>query len=164
MSERLFNVLFLCTGNSARSIIAEALLRELGGGRFEAFSAGSHPSGEVDALALDMLHRAGCDTTGLRSKSWNEFAAPAAPALDFIITVCDSAARETCPAFPGAATRVHWSVADPSGVDGPLPVRMASFQRTVHALRRRVQHLTGLPFDSVDRRALGRQLRDIGYL
>lgn len=157
-------VLFLCTANSARSIIAEALLRELGGGRFEAYSAGSHPRGEVSPFALDVLHRAGCDTRGLRSKSWDEFAGPHAPAMDFVITVCDGAAQEACPLFPGAATRVHWGVADPAAVVGPGAARLAAFQRTLQSLRRRVQHLTSLPFESVDRRALGRQLRDIGYL
>ena len=157
-------VLFLCTANSARSIIAEALLRELGGGRFEASSAGSQPRGEVDPMALDALHAAGCDTRGLRSKSWDEFTRPGVADFDYVITVCDAAARETCPLFPGRVVRVHWGLPDPAAVVGPPAARRAAFTRTVHSLRRRVQHLTSLPFDSVDRRALGRQLQDIGYL
>lgn len=157
-------VLFLGTHNSSRSIIAEALLHELGGGRFEAFSAGSHPGGMVHPMALDALHRAGCDARGLRTKSWSEFTGPETPEIDYVITVCDDAARETCPYFPGKAVRAHWGVPDPSAVAGDEKAREAAFERTVHALRRRVQHLTGLPFDSVDRRALGRQLRDIGFL
>jgi arsenate reductase (thioredoxin) len=157
-----YNVLFLCTANSARSIMAEALLNALGGGRFRAFSAGSRASGTVNPLALEALERGGYPTGGLRSKSWDEFAASAAPPIDFVITVCDNAAAEACPVFPGRPVSAHWGVPDPAAVRGGELERRAAFAATLSVLRRRVQELTSLPFDSVDKLALRGILRDIG--
>lgn len=163
-ARRPWSVLFLCTANSARSIMAESLLTALGAPRFRAFSAGSHPAGIVNPIALDTLHLSGYPTQGLRSKSWGEFARPGAPAIDFVITVCDAAAAEACPVFPGKPVAAHWGVPDPAAVkDGP-EARRRAFAATLDVLRRRVQHLTGLPFDSVDARALGHALREIGTL
>ena len=136
---RVFNVLFLCTGNSARSIIAEATLNELGKGRFRAYSAGSHPSGKINPLVLEFLHDEGLRTDGARSKSWDEFAKPGAPAMDFVITVCDDAA-EACPVFPNAAERRHWSFPDPSAVLGDAEQRFAAFASVRDAIRDRIEH------------------------
>ena len=157
-----YNVLFLCTANSARSIISEALLNGLGGGRFKAYSAGSHASGTVNPLALRVLHDAGISTEGLRSKGWDEFARPGAPHIDFVITVCDNAAHETCPVFPGRPVSAHWGVPDPAAVQGTEEERREAFAQALRVLRRRVQELTSLPFDSLDRIALRAQLREIG--
>jgi len=157
-----YNVLFLCTANSARSVMAEALLNALGGGRFRAFSAGSRPAGQVNSVALEALERGGYPTRGLRSKSWDEFAATGAPSIDFVITVCDSAAAETCPVFPGRPVSAHWGVPDPAAVKGSDADKRAAFAATLSVLRRRVQELTSLPFDSVDRIALRAALREIG--
>ena len=132
-------VLFLCTGNSARSIIAEALLRHLGRGRFTAFSAGSHPKGEVHPLALEVLRRHHVPAEHLRSKSWDEFAEPGAPPLDFVVTVCDRAAAETCPIWPGAAIRAHWGIDDPAGVDGTEGEKERAFERAFSELEARVR-------------------------
>ena len=134
-------VLFLCTANSARSIIAESLLNALGGGRFRAFSAGSHPSGRVNPLAIEVLARAGYPVEGVRSKSWEEFAAKGAPPVDFVITVCDNAAREPCPIFPGKPVAAHWGMPDPAAVEGDEATRREAFERTLSALRTRVQEL-----------------------
>ena len=136
---RPHRVLFLCTANSARSIIAESLLNALGGGRFLAFSAGSHPSGRVNPLAIDVLARAGYPVEGVRSKSWEEFAAEGAPRVDFVITVCDNAAREACPVFPGRPVAAHWGVPDPAAVEGDEATRRQAFERALSALRSRVQ-------------------------
>ncbi len=158
---RTYRVLFLCTANSARSIIAESLLNALGGGRFRAFSAGSHPTGRVNPLAIEVLARAGYPVDGARSKSWEEFAAKGAPAVDFVITVCDNAAREACPVFPGRPVSAHWGVPDPAAVEGDEATRRRAFERTLSALRSRVQQLTSLPLDSIDTTAMGHALRQI---
>ena len=157
-----YNVLFLCTANSARSIISEAVLNHLGGGRFRAFSAGSHASGVVNPMALRVLREASIPTEGLRSKSWDEFARAGAPSIDFVITVCDNAANEVCPVFPGRPVSAHWGVPDPAAVGGSDEQRHEAFSQALRVLRRRVQELTGLPFDSVDKIALRAQLREIG--
>lgn len=156
------HVLFLCTGNSARSILAESLLNALGGGRFVAHSAGSHPAGRVNAFALELLAKHGLPTDGLRSKSWDEFAAPGAPPLDFIFTVCNSAAGETCPLWPGRPATAHWGLPDPAAVQGPDAVRRAAFARTLAALRLRIQLFLALPLASLDGPALKARLADIG--
>jgi arsenate reductase len=158
---RAYNVLFLCTGNSARSIIAESLLNALGGGRFRGLSAGSHPKGQVHPLAIEALSAAGYPTTGARSKSWNEFAQPGAPAIDFVVTVCDNAAAEVCPVFPGRPVSAHWGLPDPAAVQGTLEEQRTAFRDTLRELRRRVQQLTSLPFGSTDERALPALLRQI---
>jgi arsenate reductase len=159
-----FNVLFLCTGNSARSILAEATLNHLpaGRGRFRAFSAGSHPKGDVHPLALDLLREQQIAVEGLRSKSWDEFAAPGAPALDFVFTVCDAAAAESCPLWPGQPVSAHWGVPDPAAVEGPDEVRRKAFRDAYFALRRRIELFAALPFDKLSGMALGDRLREIG--
>jgi arsenate reductase len=156
------NVLFLCTGNSARSIMAEALLNALGGRRFRGYSAGSHPKGRVHPIALEVLARAGCATHGLRSKDWSEFTGPEAPRIDFVITLCDQAAREACPAFPGRFVRAHWGMPDPAAVDGSEEAELRAFLEALATLRRRIQRFTSLPFSSVDGAALVPELRAIG--
>jgi arsenate reductase len=156
------NVLFICTANSARSIMAEAMLNELGGGRFRAFSAGSRPSGKVDPITLDVLAKNGYGTQGLRSKSWQEFARDGAERLDFVISVCDDAASEDWPAFRGRPVSAHWHVSDPAAAPGSAAQRRAVFLDALGTLRRRIQAFTSLPFESVDKAALRSQLRDIG--
>lgn len=158
------NVLFVCTANSARSIMAEAMLNALGGGRFRAFSAGSHPSGRVDPTALDVLAKNGYDTRGLRSKSWQEFARPGAERMDFVIGVCDDAAGEDWPAFRGRPVTAHWHVPDPAAAPGSAADRRRVFLDTLGTLRRRIQAFTGLPFESVDKAALRVPLAEIGRL
>lgn len=158
------HVLFLCTGNSARSIIAEALLNGLGGGRFRGFSAGSHPLGRVNALALEVLARNGIATEGARSKSWDEFARPGAPRIDFVITVCGNAAGEVCPVFPGKPVSAHWGVPDPAAVEGTDEEKRQAFRHTLEVMRRRVQRFTSLPFESTDKRALKGAMAEIGEL
>jgi arsenate reductase len=157
-------VLFLCTGNSARSVLAEATLNHLPAarGRFRAFSAGSHPKGQVHPLALDLLRAEGLPIDGLRSKSWDEFAGPGAPALDFIITVCDSAAAETCPVWPGHPATAHWGVPDPAAVEGPEAQRTQAFREAYLALRQRIERFAGLPFDRLSGTALLEAVRAIG--
>lgn len=162
MPTRPLNVLFLCTGNSARSIIAESLLNGLGGGRFRAFSAGSHPAGKVNPRALEVLERGGYPTEGLRSKSWDEFTRPGAPPMDFVITVCGNAAGEACPAFPGKTVRAHWGLEDPAAVEGSDDERRRAFVQALGILRRRVQRFTSLPFESTDPRALRGAMEEIG--
>jgi arsenate reductase len=156
------HVLFICTGNSARSIIAEALLNGLGGGRFRGFSAGSHPLGRVNPFALEVLARNGIDTEGLRSKSWEEFSRPGAPRIDFVITVCGNAAGEACPVFPGKPVSAHWGVPDPAAVEGADEDKRAAFRGTLEVMRRRVQRFTSLPFESTDRHALKGAMAEIG--
>ena len=158
---RKIHVLFLCTANSSRSIMAEALLNELGGGRFQAYSAGSHPSGAVNRFAMETLARNGYSVAGLRSKSWDVFAKPGAPAMDFVITVCDSAAGEVCPIFPGGPVKAHWGVPDPAAVGGGEEAKRAAFREALGLLRRRVQRFTSLPFESVDPRAMQALVREI---
>jgi len=159
---RPYNVLFLCTGNSARSIIGEALLNQMGKGRFRAFSAGSFPKGEVHPIALHVLETADLPTSGLRSKSWDEFAAPGAPELDFIFTVCDNAANETCPFWPGHPMTAHWGIPDPAAALGSEAERHVAFLDTVRMLRNRISLFISLPIAEIDALALERRLREIG--
>jgi arsenate reductase len=155
-------VLFLCTGNSARSIIAESLLNHLGRGRFRAFSAGSHPKGEVHPLALRLLHERGLPTDGLRSKGWEEFALAGAPAMDFIVTVCDNAAGEVCPIWPGHPMTTHWGVPDPAAVEGTEMERMRAFEQATCELEARIWLFMALWLEEPDRVRLKRQLEEIG--
>ena len=164
MSARAYNVLFLCTGNSARSILAECLLRQLGEGTFNGFSAGSFPKGEVHPLALRLLHEQGFSTQGLRSKSWDEFAAPGAPAMDFVFTVCDLAAGEVCPVWPGHPVSAHWGIPDPAAADGSEADRMLAFRDAFRMLERRIKLFLALPLASLDRMALQRKVDAIGRL
>jgi arsenate reductase len=162
MAERRFNVLFLCTGNSARSILAEALLNHWGRGRFRAFSAGSHPKGDVHPLALDILTRNRVPIEGARSKSWDEFATPEAPPLDFVFTVCDRAAEEVCPVWPGQPMTAHWGIQDPAAVQGTDEEKARAFNTAFRELDARLKIFTSLRLDALDRLALQRQLDDIG--
>lgn len=155
---RSYHVLFLCTGNSARSILAEALLNHLGGGRFRAYSAGSFPKGEVHPLAIELLRAKGLTTEGLRSKSWDEFAAPGAPRLDLILTVCDNAAGEICPIWPGKPVTAHWGVADPAAVVGSERERSLAFEKAMGELEARIRLLIELPIDSLDAAAVKEKL------
>ena len=162
VSARPYHVLVLCTGNSARSIIGESLFNHLGQGRFRGFSAGSHPKGDVHPLALELLQERGLPITGLRSKSWHEFARPGAPPIDFVFTVCDSAAAETCPVWPGVPISAHWGLADPAAVDGSLEARRLAFREAYEALAIRIRRFMALPLDSLDPKSLTSALRDIG--
>jgi len=162
MKATAFNVLFLCTGNSARSILAEAYLNAAGRGRFVAYSAGSHPGGKVNPLALDLLQKNRIDTAGLRSKSWDEFARPGAPALDFVFTVCDAAAGEVCPLWPGQPISAHWGVQDPAAVQGTEELRRKAFLRAFSELSTRINLLMSLPIDKLDRLVLKKKLEEIG--
>jgi protein-tyrosine-phosphatase len=162
MSDRAFNVLFLCTGNSARSVMAEVILNKLGKGQFRAFSAGSHPKGWVHPETVRLLQSLGYDTSGLRSKSWSEFADPGAPLLDFVFTVCDNAAGETCPLWPGQPMSAHWGVPDPAEANG-TPAEIAfAFKDTYRMLFQRIGIFTSLPLRSLDPLSLQRKLREIG--
>lgn len=162
MSNRIYNVLFLCTGNSARSILAEAILNRDGGGRFRAFSAGSHPKGEVHPVALETLKTLDHPVVDLRSKSWDEFAAPNAPKLDFVFTVCDNAAGEICPIWPGQPMTAHWGLPDPAALDGNGAEQHAAFYDIYRMLANRIGLFTSLPLESIDRLSLQRRLRNIG--
>jgi protein-tyrosine-phosphatase len=162
VAERTYHVLFLCTGNSARSILAEAILNRLGAGRFRAYSAGSHPKGRVHPLALAMLCELGYDTSGFRSKSWDEFASRGAPALDFVFTVCDNAADEACPAWPGQPMTAHWGVEDPAAFEGPEDRQRRLFRRIYLELERRIRLFLSLPVESIDRLSLQARLNEIG--
>jgi arsenate reductase len=159
---RVYNVLFLCTGNSARSIMAEALLPHRGGGRFRAFSAGSYPTGRVNPLALQMLEAMHLPTDGFRSKSWDEFSQPGAPVMDFIITVCDQAAGEVCPIWPGHPMTAHWGVPDPAAVEGSDETRLQAFREAFHLLDQRITLFTNLNVDALDRLALQGKVDEIG--
>ena len=159
---RRVSVLFVCTGNSARSVMAEALLNARGQGRFKAYSAGSHPRGEVHPLTFATLERAGLPTEGLRSKSWDEFAAPGAPRLDFVFTVCGNAAQEQCPFWPGHPTTAHWGVDDPAAVEGSEEERRRAFQQALLALDARIRLFVALPLASLEGNALSARLREIG--
>ncbi len=164
MYTRPFNVLFLCTANSARSIMAEAILNKIGAGKFRAFSAGSHPKGQINPLALQLLQSLGYDTSGFRSKSWSEFADPGAPLLDFVFTVCDNAAGETCPVWPGQPMTAHWGVPDPALAAGsPAEIALA-FKDTYRMLDRRIGIFAALPLHSLDRLSLQKRLREIGRM
>lgn len=156
------NILFLCTGNSARSIMAECILAREGGGRFRAFSAGSHPAGRLNPLALALLQRLNFDTGGLRSKSWDEFAAPGAPELDFVFTVCDDAAGELCPVWPGQPMTAHWGVPDPATAAGNDAERAAFTADVFRMLSNRISIFVSLPLASLDRLSLQRRLQEIG--
>ena len=162
MNERTYNVLFLCTGNSARSIMAEAVLNRMGGRHFKAYSAGSHPTGQVNPLAIAELRRLDLPVEGLRSKSWDEFAAAGAPPLHFIFTVCDKAAAESCPVWPGQPMTAHWGVEDPAAVDGPDAKKRQAFRIALTSLSRRIELFLSLPMDKLDGLALQKRLRDIG--
>jgi protein-tyrosine-phosphatase len=162
MIDRPYNVLFLCTGNSARSVLSEAILNHAGKGRFRAWSAGSQPTGRVNPFAIELLQRMGLPTMSLRSKSWEEFAAPGAPEIDFIFTVCDNAAGETCPIWPGRPITAHWGIADPAAVTGSDMDKINAFRDAYRVLERRIGLLTELPIASLDRLALQQQLCDIG--
>lgn len=163
ISDRLYNVLFLCTGNSARSIIAEAILNNVGKGRFQAFSAGSHPRGEVNPHALDMLRRLGYDTNGFRSKPWDEFATSASPPLDFVITVCDSAAGEVCPIWPGQPMTAHWGMPDPAAVKGTPSEIALAFAETYRMLDNRLTAFANLKMSGLDRLSLQKKVSDIAH-
>lgn len=160
--QRPYNVLFLCTGNSARSILAESLMNTLGKGKFRAFSAGSLPKGQVHPLALELLRRTNLPAEGFRSKSWDEFATPGAPPMDFVFTVCDNAAGEVCPVWPGKPMSAHWGIADPAAADGTDAEKAFAFLKTLKELETRIKLFTKLPIDSLDRTTLQAKLRDIG--
>ena len=162
MTDHVYNVLFLCTGNSARSILAECILNREGKGRFRAFSAGSHPKGQVHPFAIDLLKKLNHSTAGLRSKNWEEFAAPGAPVMDFVFTVCDNAADEVCPVWPGQPMTAHWGLPDPAAVDGTEAERHLAFAEAYRMLLNRVSVFTSLPMKSLDRLALQKRLDEIG--
>ena len=162
MPDRTYNVLFLCTGNSARSILAESILRKDGRGRFQAFSAGSQPKGEVNPFAMKVLKSLDYPTNGMRSKSWQEFAAPDAPVLDFVFTVCDNAAGESCPIWPGQPMTAHWGIEDPAEVQGTDIEKHAAFLTAFRYMKNRINAFTSLPLSGIDKLSLGTKLRDIG--
>jgi protein-tyrosine-phosphatase len=164
VSDRVWNVLFLCTGNSARSILAEALINHWGAGRFKGYSAGSFPRGEVNPLALELLERLRLPTTHLRSKSWDEFARPDAARMDFVFTVCDQAAGEICPIWPGNPITAHWGVPDPASVEGPLARRVDAFRSASRALENRIKLFVMLPLDKLDRMAVKHDVDEIGRI
>jgi protein-tyrosine-phosphatase len=162
MSNKPFKVLFLCTGNSARSIIAEATLNKVGRGKFRAYSAGSQPRGKVNPSTIQLLEGLGYDTSGFRSKSWSEFAKPGAPPLDFVFTVCDNAAGETCPVWPGQPMTAHWGVPDPAEAQGSEAEVAMAFKDTYRMLHQRIGIFTALPIRSLDKLSLQNKLREIG--
>lgn len=157
-----YNVLFLCTGNSARSILAEAILARIGAGRFKSYSAGSMPRGEVNPYAINLLKRMNFDASAFRSKSWDEFAQPGAPPLDFVFTVCDNAAGEVCPIWPGQPMTAHWGLPDPAAVEGSDAIIAAAFAETWRMLENRLTVFTNLPMASLDRLTLQKRLNEIG--
>lgn len=160
----IFNVLFLCTGNSARSILAEAILNHVGAGRFRAFSAGSHPAGKVNPFAVELLAQRGLAVADLRSKNWDEYAAPEAPPIDFVFTVCDNAAGEICPVWPGKPMTAHWGIEDPAAVAGSDDDKRRAFAKAFAELNRRISLFANLPLAKLDAMALKRELDDIGHL
>jgi arsenate reductase len=162
MESRAYHVLFLCTGNSARSIMAEVVLNKLGRGRFRAYSGGSHPTGKVHPLAIQALQRMDLPTEGLRSKSWDEFAIEDAPRLDFVFTVCDKAAGEICPAWPGQPMTAHWGIEDPATFVGPEDKMRATFHNALVMLSRRIELFLSLPIEKLDRMSLQNRLSEIG--
>ena len=159
---RVYNVLFLCTGNSARSILAEALVEHWGEGRFKGYSAGSFPKGSVHPLAVELLEKLDLRTTGLRSKSWNEFARPSAPVMDFVFAVCDQAAGEVCPVWPGNPITAHWGVPEPAAVEASETERRNAFRDAFRALENRIKLFVALPLDKLDRMAIKREVDQIG--
>lgn len=162
--DQMFNVLFLCTHNSARSVIAESILNRQGKGKFKAFSAGSQPSGTIHPYAIDLLRNSNYDVSALRSKSWDEFAVPDAPQMDFVFTVCDDAANEICPVWPGQPMTAHWGVPDPSRADGTEIQKRLAFADAYRMLQRRIELFTSLPLRSIERLALKKRLDDIGRI
>jgi arsenate reductase (thioredoxin) len=164
MADRLFNVLFLCTGNSARSIMAEAILNKLGAGKFRAYSAGSQPKGQVHPETARLLRDLGYDTSQFRSKSWVEFAKPGAPPLDFVFTVCDNAASEACPVWPGQPMTAHWGVPDPAQAQGSAAEIALAFKDAYRMLHQRIGIFTALPLRSLDQLSLQKRLEDIGHM
>jgi len=162
MSEKIYNVLFICTGNSARSILSEGLMNHLGKGHFRAYSAGSHPTGAVNPLALAALARHGLETDGFRSKSWDEFSQDGAPRLDFVFTVCDKAAGEMCPVWPGQPMTAHWGVPDPAASDGTDAQKQQAMNDATITLKRRIELFLSLPLPKLDAVALQKAVRDIG--
>jgi arsenate reductase len=162
MPEKAYNVLFICTGNSARSIIAEGLLNAMGKGRFNAYSAGSHPKGAVHPLALHALKSIHIPTDNFHSKSWEVFVSPEAPTMDFVFTVCDQAAGEVCPVWPGQPISAHWGMPDPAAVEGNDEIKTKAFRDTAITLKRRLELMLALPVERLDRLALQRQVKDIG--
>ena len=164
MTEKVFNVLFICTGNSARSILAESILNSLGRGRFKAFSAGSHPAGQVNPYAIELLERNRFNTASLRSKSWDEFVRPEAPRLDFIFTVCDKAAGEVCPLWPGQPMSAHWGVEDPGTVIGSESEKRQAFSNIFMLLNRRISIFLSLPFEKLNALTLKHELDQIGLV
>src|ERR1700688_4873583 len=164
MTDRIYNVLFLCTGNSARSILAEAILRKDGQGRYRSFSAGSQPKGRVNPIALKVLESLNYPVDGMRSKSWQEFAAPDAPVMDFVFTVCDSAAGEACPVWPRQPMTAHWGIEDPAAVEGTDLQKEAAFVLAARYLKNRLSVFTNLPLESLDKMTIAAQVREIGNL
>ncbi|MDP3086147.1 MAG: arsenate reductase ArsC [Rubrivivax sp.] len=162
MTDKTYNVLFICTGNSARSIIAEGLMNHLGGGRFKAWSAGSHPNGTVNPFALQTLSTWRIPTDGFRSKSWDEFAQPGAPRLDFAFTVCDNAAGEVCPVWPGQPMTAHWGLPDPAAIEGTDAQKAKAFLDTAITLKRRIELMVALPLATLNSLSLQRKINDIG--
>ncbi len=160
--QRPYNILVLCTGNSARSIMGEALFNTMGAGRFKAYSAGSHPTGRVNPFAIEQVLALGYPIENLRSKSWDEFAQPAAPEMDFVVTVCDKAAGEMCPLWPGQPVTAHWGFPDPAAVVGTDEMKRAAFAQTLRQMRTRVQLFMSLPLETLDRMAIENQMRAIG--
>lgn len=162
MIKKIHNVLFICTGNSARSILAEGLMNELGKGRFHAYSAGSHPKGAVNPFAIDTLKSMRIPSEGMRSKSWDEFATPDSPRLDFVLTVCDQAAGEVCPVWPGQPMSAHWGVADPASFEGADEEKRMQFRDTAITLKRRIELMLALPMERLDAMAIHHEIKDIG--
>lgn len=162
MAHRVFNVLFICTANSARSIMAEAILNQLGVGHYRAYSAGSQPAGQVNPYAIELLQRNRFRTDSLRSKNWEEFAQPDAPAMDFVLTVCDNAAGEVCPVWPGQPMSAHWGVPDPAAVQGTEEEKQRAFSEAFITLNRRITIFLALPFDKLDKLSLQNELHRIG--
>jgi protein-tyrosine-phosphatase len=162
MQREALNILILCTGNSARSILAEAILNRTGRGRIRAFSAGRQPRGEAHPLALELLQQRGYETSGLRSKSWSEFAREGAPRFDIAITVCDAAAGESCPLWPGSPVKAHWGIGDPAGVEGSTETRRAAFETAYQQLSARIAALLAFPLEQMDRPSIARALQEVG--
>ena len=163
-ADRVYNVLFLCTGNSARSVMGEAVLNHIGRGQFRGFSAGSTPKGAIHPMTLKTLEDAGIPTDGLRSKSWDEFAVPGAPQMDFVFTVCDNAAGESCPIWPGHPTKAHWGIEDPAAVEGPEFKQRQAFEDALRFMRNRITAFINLPIASIDRLAMSAHLKSIGAM
>jgi len=164
MTDRIMNVLFLCTGNSARSILAESILNQAGKGRFKGFSAGSHPAGQINPFAIELLQKQHFSLEGLRSKNWDEFAKPGSPQLDFVITVCDKAAGEVCPVWPGQPMTAHWGIEDPAAIEGDDETKRRAFAKAFREMNTRILIFASLPLHKLDKIALKRELDAIGKL